>query len=401
MFKLGYGPRSAKIVIVGECYGMNEERTGIPFSGPSGYLLNEMLSKVGISRPECYVTNVINMRPPKNDFNFFYLDKSKKKPNSLLIQAIDFLREDIKQIRPNLIITLGAEALKAITGKKSIEKWRGTVISTDLGKVLPTYHPAFILRMYKKRSIAELDLRKASKESFTKEFKVRKYNLKVGPSFEEVLNFLDTKQELYSFDIETTLKYTRCLGFAWSPFDAFCIPFMESGKNYWSEIEELLILKRLDILFKDKDIGKIAQNFPFDSTVLCDNFGFDIQGLVMDTMIAHHCCYSEMPKGLDFLTSIYTDIGYYAEYNVYSDYSTWTYNLYDCIATFQVALELEKEMKELGVFDLYTNHVQPLMLSLAKAGNRGVLIDTKIRDEMKIELELDLNKIELELESYV
>ena len=401
MIVKGTGPLDAKIVVVGEAPGANEERTGVPFCGPAGYLLNEMLVKAGISRDACYITNVMLVRPPKNSFDFYYLDSKRKKPSIALNEGIKYLKEDIKRISPNVIIALGGEALKALTGKPSIEKWRGTVIATDIGKVVPTYHPAFILRMYKKRAIGELDLRKASKESYSRDVKKTIYNFKINPTFSEVINFLETKYKLLSFDIETLGRHTRCLGFAWSPTNALCIPFIKGGKNYWSEIEEMEILKKLDTLFKDKEIKKIAQNFPFDSTILAEDFGFDIKGLWMDTMIAHHCCWSELPKSLDFLTSIHTNIGYYGDYNPSNDDSTWKYNLFDCIATFQVALELEQEMKELNVYDFYNNHCQPLMLALTKAGNRGVLIDIERREKLKVELELDLNRIEMELQSYV
>lgn len=380
----GYGPKNAKIVLCGEAPGATEEQTGVPFTGSSGWLLDKMLIHTGIPRNECYITNVVKERPPKNNFGFLYLDKGRTEPSPTLVKARGELLKEIRSISPNVIIPLGNEALKAITGKRSIEHWRGSIIQTELGKVIPTYHPAFILRTYEKRAIAELDLRKARKESITKEYKKIEYNFKINPSFTEVIAFLKTKHKLLSFDIETIGQHTRCLGFAWNETDGICIPFIKnSNTNYWSIEEELEILKRLNILFMDKTIGKVAQNFPFDSTILAKDFGFDINGLVMDTMIAQHTCYCELPKSLEFLTSIYTNIPYYKSYNVKDDVSTWTYNLWDCVATFQVAEILEKELKELKVYDFYKSHCHPLMLALTLAGNRGVLIDKELRKKEK------------------
>ena len=393
MFRTGYGPRTAKIVIVGEAFGAQEEVSGIPFSGPSGYLLDQMLGRVSINRAECYITNVINARPPKNDFTFFTV---------ILPQAVAFLKADIKSIKPNIIIALGKTALSALTGKDSIENWRGSVINTDLGKVIGTYHPAHILRAYEKRSIAELDLRKACKESFSKEFKEVEHHIQIMPSFSDVMNFIEVKHECMSFDIETLGEHTRCLGFAWSPVDAICIPFIKNRvENYWSLEEEKEILRAFYKLFLDKDRKKIAQNFPFDSTILAKDFGFDINGLKMDTMIAAHCCYSELPKSLDFLASIYTDLPFWKKYDAKSDSSTFTYNGYDCLSTFQIAIALEQEMKELGVFDFYNNHCQPLMLALTEAGNRGVLIDASYREKLNNETVIALSEIECELTKLV
>ena len=118
-------------------------------------------------------------------------------------------------------------------------------------------------------------------------------------------------------------------------------------------------------------------------------------------MIAAHCCYSELPKSLDFLASIYTDVPYWKDYNNKDDTSTWVYNCKDCIVTFQLAFELKKEMKELEVFDYYNNHCQPLMLSLTEAGNRGVLIDKTSRDKQRLDTEAELLKLEDEIETFV
>ncbi len=406
-FIRGCGPRNAKIVIVGECWGLHEEEeflrqtiktSCVPFVGASGWLLNEMLSRSGINRTECYLTNVINQRPLNNDFGIYYLDKKKTQPSPLLLAAIDFLKKDIAEIQPNVIIALGGEALKALTGKHGIENWRGSIIQTPLGKVIPSHHPAAINREYIKRSIAELDLRKARRESFYKELKEEEYSFKLNPTFVDVLDilsFININKWKISFDIETSGEHTRCLGIAWGRTKAICIPIIKAGKNYWSIEEEIEILKRLDVIFKDKEIKKSAQNFPFDATILANDFGFEINNLWMDTMVSHHCCYSELPKGLDFLASIYTDIPYYCnDLDWKNDEKVFIYNCWDCVATYQVAEALEKEMKELGVADYYKNHCEPLMLSLTVAGNRGILVDIAIREQERIKCETKQKEID-------
>jgi DNA polymerase-1 len=113
-------------------------------------------------------------------------------------------------------------------------------------------------------------------------------------------------------------------------------------------------------------------------------------------MVAQHVCYSELPKGLDFLCSVYTNHPYYSDYDFGNDDQTWTYNCYDSCITFEIATVLEQEMKELGVYDFYREHAHPTMISLARVGNRGVLIDLAARNRIKIESEKHLEEIKQE-----
>jgi DNA polymerase len=108
----------AKIAIVGEAPGTQEEKLGSPFIGWSGQMLNEALSKAGINRHDCYVTNVTKHRPPDNDFAVFYEDSKKTIPTPYLLDSIRLLHQEIQQVRPNITIALGGEALRALTGRE-------------------------------------------------------------------------------------------------------------------------------------------------------------------------------------------------------------------------------------------------------------------------------------------
>ena len=422
----GYGPLNAKIVIVGEAPGREEELEGEPFVGSSGRLLNDMLVRCGIDRKRCWLTNVMKTRPNNNDFGLFYVDKGRREQSYDLKESIGILTEvEIESIKPNLIIALGAEPLRALTGKRSIEKWRGSLIETPFGKVLPTYHPAYILRRYEWRAICELDLRKAQRHSHFPELRTLKRVLEIQPSLEQTMNYLGSIKDRVAFDIETGAGFIRCLGLATSPELSHSIPFTVSSGgsraigplapkgrllasnaseneyklgSYWTLDEEAIILKQLDKIFRDPKIELIAQHFPFDASKLAREFGFEFNNLWMDTMVAQHCCYSELPKSLDFLCSMYTDEPRYSDYNPESDLSTWRYNNMDCVITFEVALALEKEMKELGVWDFYRNLAQPAMVALARAGNRGVLVDLEAREKLGIKTEAKIEKIKKDID---
>jgi len=400
----GEGPSRAKIVFVGEAPGKDEELKGRPFVGASGRLLDACLARAGINRRVCYITNVVKQRPPRNDFSSFYRDKSRREPSTFLLKSIEALREEIQSRSPNVVCCLGAEALRALVGRPlSIEKWRGSIIEQENFKVIPTYHPAFVLRMYNKRAILELDLKRVLEESETKTLDLPEREFILEPSIDQVLSFLSERNGRISFDIETSGDRVRCLALASSPTRVLSIPFMrtqyslstkgrtllktEASGSYWTESEEEQILVALDQMFRDKEVEKIAQNFPFDASFLAREFGFEIENLYMDTMVVQHCCYSQLPKSLDFLCSIYTKVPRYSDYDVQSDLSTWRYNCYDACVTFEVSERLREEAEELGVWDFYKSLAEPAMIALARAGNRGILIDLDLREKLAKETE--------------
>lgn len=133
----GEGNPNAAILFIGEAPGEQEDREGRPFVGRSGPLLTRTLQQVGIKREDVYITNIVKCRPPHNRTPF---PDELKKGRSLLL-------EQIKIISPKVICTLGAAALTGLTEKPySITKTRGQPIDFDGYTLLPTFHPAYILR---------------------------------------------------------------------------------------------------------------------------------------------------------------------------------------------------------------------------------------------------------------
>lgn len=362
----GVGPPDANIALIGEAPGVEEEREGKPFVGTSGRLLNEMLASVGIARQDCWVDNVCHMRPPGNDFGVFYEDKSGLVPSKVLVEERVRLLETLERIQPNVIVPLGDEPLVAITGKRGITKWRGSIIGTRWGKCVPTFHPAYVSRMYETRVVVEHDLARAREESHDPALNLPKHKFIVWPSFETVIDWLRSVErgQKLAFDIETLGSRVRCIGLSREVNHAICVPFMShaglhvgdtrllvaqegSGYNsHWPEEHEMVILGELNRVLGDPGIPLIAQNFPFDAGMLLREFGIVCRGLWMDTMVAQHCAYSELPKGLDFLGSIYTRVPYWSDYDAWSDDACWVYNCFDASVTYEVALALEKELKE-------------------------------------------------------
>ena len=149
MIVKGIGPLDAKIMFVGEAPGREEEISGTPFIGGAGKVLNQLLSQAMITRNECYITNIMQDRPVNNDFGEFYKDKSRKVPTQFLLDGYQRLKNEIEKVNPNVVVAVGGEALKALTGLKSVTKYRGSILFSMLvpqQKVIPIIHPAAIMR---------------------------------------------------------------------------------------------------------------------------------------------------------------------------------------------------------------------------------------------------------------
>jgi uracil-DNA glycosylase family protein len=141
----GEGPRSARIVLVGEQPGDEEDRQGHPFVGPAGKLLNRALEEAGIQRSDVYVTNAVK------HFKFEERGKRRihKKPRVSEVKACHpWLEAEISLLKPEVIVCLGATAAQALLGPKfRLTKERGKFVTHPRGPhVTATIHPSAVLR---------------------------------------------------------------------------------------------------------------------------------------------------------------------------------------------------------------------------------------------------------------
>src|SRR3990167_4154273 len=159
----GEGPKDAKIVLVGEAYGAEEEKALRPFVGMAGTVLDQCLRAAGLVRSQLYITNLLNSRPAKNDISPYFGNKGL---TQLGLAAKQRLLAELAELKPNVIVTLGKVSTYALTGKANITKIRGSIYSGPNGvKVIPAIHPAAALRQYLLRYSIISDLKKAEKQS--------------------------------------------------------------------------------------------------------------------------------------------------------------------------------------------------------------------------------------------
>ncbi len=430
---IGDGPIPARIMIVGEAPGKEEEASGKPFVGLSGQELSRMLQEAGMIRAECYVTNVCKWRPEENKLKHF-IPEAKKDVTSDCVLMFDRmvkpvvwegyqeLLKEIELVNPNIIIAFGNLSMWALTGKCSnpgeqavpsgITSWRGSLLETTVRrkdgtpyKLIPTYHPANILREWENRYPAIHDLRRVEKESKEIGYKLPAYKFIVRPSYGQVMDILD---KLYAacekgpvdlaVDIETKRKQISCIGLAWSDLDALCIPIMSRGRRegYWLDVQELEIVWTLHKLLKHKNCRVIGQNFQYDVQYLWRNWKL-LPNFCWDTMTAHHTMFLALPRSLHFQASMYCEFFRYwkdesqEEGGKFSEDENWEYNCKDVVYTWEIKKVQEQALVALNQVEQFTFQMTLWWATLA-AMLKGMRINDKIRPEMGAEFQKKMDE---------
>ena len=148
------GNPKAKIMLIGEGPGSNEDKEGLPFVGRAGELLNKMLASINLDRTNVYITNVVNYRPPEN----------RRPTDKEIARYLPFLVKHIEIINPKILVLLGSTALNALVGDQEvISKARGKWIEKQIGtcktSVITTFHPAFLMRQPAQKKLSWIDLK--------------------------------------------------------------------------------------------------------------------------------------------------------------------------------------------------------------------------------------------------
>jgi uracil-DNA glycosylase len=133
----GVGNRNAELMFIGEGPGRDEDLAGEPFVGRAGQLLNDIIKAMKLRREDVYITNVVKCRPPEN---------RNPEPDEMDL-CRPYLRRQIELIRPKVIVTLGRYALQSTTERAhAISAVRGQWLEVGGIRLMPTYHPAYLLR---------------------------------------------------------------------------------------------------------------------------------------------------------------------------------------------------------------------------------------------------------------
>lgn len=277
------GPAKARIMIVGEAPGQSEDEQGIPFVGKSGEYLRNAVDRVGFDLDDAVLTNSIICRPPGN-----------KTPSEKEIEYCSpNLRETIRSEKPEVIVTLGYSALKAVIGSYwnreigAMERWVGWQIPLENHWICPTYHPSFLLRMEDRMldRIFEKHLRDA--------FAIKQMP-PLRPDYESSIELLYEASNINrrvrefcrkpraAFDFETTClkpeyQHARIVSCSISDGrETIAFPWSESVRDATSE-------------FIKSPCKKIASNLKMEERWCLEFLGHGVNAWEWDVMLATHC----------------------------------------------------------------------------------------------------------------
>ena len=403
------GDPASPIALVGEAPGEEEEKHGVPFykHAAAGSLLNTQLEIAGIPRHNCYITNVVKERPPGNNIDVFI-----RKTRSGIVTTPEYdkyeeaLRIELKMIKANVVVALGNPALYALTRHWGITQWRGSLLHSPFidKKVIPTFHPSASLRgQYIWRHLIARDLRLVNSESSTPDVVLPKRNIRVQPTFDEVMQYLMHVPPMIGFDIEVLRKELSCFSLARAWDDVIVVPLTKNNVPYFTPEHEATIMKMLASILEDEEIKKVGHNLLFDSSFLYMKYGIRMTN-IDDTMVAHRILYPDFKAGLDFVTSEYTRQPYYKlDGKMHMKYGTsedkfWIYSGLDSAIALEafpkIMARLDKNVK---AYYRQVATIEPLLFMYA----RGVKVDVEGMADKAKDCDKRLETLEARLDRQV
>lgn len=390
---------SRSLAIVGEAPGKDETTIGKPFVGASGQLLNACLSKYGMPRSACFVGNVCQERPPGNDINAFAWDGPE------IQKGLGQLAIDIAKVNPNIVLLLGASALKASGVTHSILDYRGSIFvcrdSTSPffnRKCIAALHPAAILRMYSWSPLLKFDVARAIKQSYFPDYRppVRHLHVDVGVG-EAIERLRDIKKgDVVSTDIEGGIvefpsgkpSNVSVISFAKSATYAFTVNLRE-----FSETDLVAVYPELYRVLADHDIGKILQNSLYDNFVMTYLWRIPINGVMWDTMLSGHELYPEMKKSLAVQTSLYTEEPFYKfERKITDNRTHYLYCAKDACVTYEIA-ERHSEMLQGESLTHFQRNMKLLPICMFME-LKGMRIDVERKASLLNEIQLRQSELQ-------
>lgn len=414
------GNENATLAIVAEQPGMSEIRARPPrgLIGPAGQALDEVLAMAKILRRDLWISNVIK----DLDMPLSHYIELKSNGRSTVSeegqQYINELRDELSQL-PNLncVVALGGIATLALTSRVGITKWRGSVLESTLVKglkVVPTFHTATFIPPkfnFLNRPLIFEDLKRAKTEATSKYISRKVRDVRIRPSFAECQSYLSHCYEVgcrgqtLGIDIEVINGEVDCFSVGPSPTNSICVPLRDATGDYFTPDQELEVMLSLAKIMQEERITKVGANFIFDTQFLFRKYGMLPRGTLNCTQIAQKIAYPDFSAGLDFVTTMHTDIPYYkADGKQWMKMGTgtweewWNYNGLDGLVPVEA---FPKQMQHLAIQNNEATYERQrkLIPVLLYMGERGIKVDVQgmvtYRDEQQAKLEQlaeDLNR---------
>lgn len=384
-----------ELMIVGDYPTKEEYISGISFGGSAARALRFLFSPYArdVNIENVFKTHYVKIPIP--GFN----SKNKKKATESLNEIYkianwdSMIADQIEAANPNMIIAMGELACWALTGQTKVQLRRGSIyqlkptLTQRSRNVLVTLSLRDIYRENEVPfSYVQWDIGKAVKYRYLKTPFQPSEVIWIPKTITELENWWERakKAEFLTFDIETHHGYVTCIGFSHDGHEAISVPLLFC--DYGDVTTRGLFYKKIKEILSS-GIPLVNQNIKYDWTVL-EKWGFEVKNIVGDTMLMAHTIYSELPKDLGFLSSIYTDQPYYKdegkEYNPrqHSPQKLLIYNAKDALVTHQIWKLQQDDAAALGVRDFFYNNVMRVFPIYKQIEDRGLLVDKKKHAEI-------------------
>jgi len=411
---------NAKIMIVGDAPQEQDLRRGEPFIGGGGFELTKMLQEAGIRREDCYLTTVFKQRVFPGEKNIIEKKKDQSSADIVyhgqhitrkLMDACTDLQMEIEKIKPNVICTVGNLALFALTGETSSYNWRSSIMDSKLTqgyKVIPTLDYNLIHTQWARRNWMVHDLKRVKENSLTGGVFHREYSRLIAVNnsdeqFRKIVACLEWIKESHlsapdtplACDIETKAGHITCISFAWEKHSGICVQLTHPRTldSFWSLDQEALLVRLMIQILTDRNVLLVGQNFNYDLQYLYRHWGVCPEN-VADTMLMQHSAFSNLPKNLGFLSSMYCDDHLYWK-DDRTDWKDgedgedvmkyWEYCTTDSCRTLAVYHVLKVVLKKMQLEEVNTFQ-QRLRRRVLRSMIRGVRVDEKKRNELSMHL---------------
>ncbi len=384
----------ANFMILGECPNRQDTVAGRPFVGSAGRELDYILKDAGIHRANCWVSNVSKYEvPPNFPGQKIPFDVRARNAGIDLDAQLNELREEIKGVAPNCILALGGTALWALSGKKPISSFRGSIMQGMGAKFVPTYNPAHLLHQsvnaefkgYWNRQVMVVDFKRAYAQSQFPELRLPSRHVEICRNSHQLAEFRAKYKDKIKMSVDIEANGTCvpvCIGIAFNKHHAMVIPLWNEGGISTIPTADLIqIWLILSELLYEKEI--VGQNFNYDRDKI-KRLGFIIRKLTDDVMLKAHAINPELPKGLAFNTSLFTEEPFYKDDGMYEGSIE---DLYlgcgkDACVTIEINDVMNADLDELGMRSYYKNFLMKFPDFYYSIEQQGFRVDPTERDNL-------------------
>jgi uracil-DNA glycosylase family 4 len=387
----GHGPLGAKLMILGEAPTLKDTIAGKSFTD-SRELIN-VLMDAGIRKDSCWLSNVSKYYVPGNTGKKKIPFPVRAKQYGInMEEQLHELQQEINGIKPNAILAVGRTALWALSGKTDIESYRGSIMYGMGTKFVPSYNPAHLswqatdveFKGYWNRQIMIFDFKRALHQSQFPDMRLPSRTIEICKNSAQLAEFRAKyrgKKIRMAADIEANgTCMPVCIGLAFTRHHAMVVPLWntEGISNIpTADLIQMWIIVA-EMLWENEIVG---QNFNYDRDKI-KRFGFIIRKLASDVMLKAHAINPELPKGLAFNTSLFTEEPFYKNEGMYHGSLT---DLFmgcgrDACVTIEVDENMDADLDELQMrpfFEKFLMRLPDLYWGIERQGFR---VDAHERD---------------------